>query len=174
MDPRSTRLCPLTLPSIRVPTPPPPPPPGFLRTEQWRWVQSFHRAMDAVRMQTCIRCKERWFAMDLKDTVCHTCYLRDKGNKTPFLMSTENEMDSGDVPAHLPVLTQLEEMIITRSHVQMMVCRYRGHQYHYSGHCVSFMQNTVKTVDTRSPGLLPRSTPSRATNSIRLSIAPSG
>jgi hypothetical protein len=29
----------------------------------------------------------------------------------------------------------------------MMVYRYRGHQYHYSGHCVSFMQNTTKTVD---------------------------
>jgi hypothetical protein len=38
-------------------------------------------------------------------------------------------------------------MIIARSHVQMLVHRYRGHQYHYSGHCVSFMQNTVKTVD---------------------------
>jgi hypothetical protein len=31
--------------------------------------------------------------------------------------------------------------------VQMMVYRYRGHQYHYSGHCVSFMQNTAETVD---------------------------
>jgi hypothetical protein len=25
--------------------------------------------------------------------------------------------------------------------------RYRGHQYHYSGHCVSFMQNIAKTVN---------------------------
>ncbi len=39
-------------------------------------------------------------------------------------------------------------MVVARSHVQMMVYRYRGHQYHYSGHCVSFMQNNVKTVDT--------------------------
>ena len=31
--------------------------------------------------------------------------------------------------------------------MQMMVHRYRSHQYHYLGHCVSFMQNTVKTVD---------------------------
>jgi hypothetical protein len=29
----------------------------------------------------------------------------------------------------------------------MMVHRYCGYQYHYLGHCVSFMQNTVKTVD---------------------------
>ena len=85
--------------------------------------------------------------MDLKGDVCHACFLRDKGSKTPFLMSAENEMDPGDVPAYLPELTQVEEMIIARSHVQMMVHRYRGHQYHYSGHCVSFMQNAVKTVD---------------------------
>jgi hypothetical protein len=62
-------------------------------------------------------------------------------------MSAENDMDPGDIPAHLPELTQLEEMIIARSHVQMIVHRYRGHQYHYTGHCVSFMQSNIKTVD---------------------------
>jgi hypothetical protein len=62
-------------------------------------------------------------------------------------MSADNNTDPGELPAHLPELTQVEEMIIARSHVQMMVHRYRGHQYHYTGHCVSFMQNTVKTVD---------------------------
>ena len=98
-------------------------------------------------METCLRCKERWFAMDLKGDVCHACLLRDRGNRIPFLMSADNEMDPGELPAYLPELTQVEEMTIARSHVQMMVCRYRGHQYHYSGHCVSFMQNTVKTVD---------------------------
>jgi hypothetical protein len=62
-------------------------------------------------------------------------------------MSRENNMDPGKLPAYLPELAQVEEMIIARCHVQMMVYRYRGHQYHYSGHCVSFMQNTAKTVD---------------------------
>ena len=56
-------------------------------------------------------------------------------------------MDLGDIPAHLPALTQVEEMIIARSHVQMLVHWYQGHQYHYSGHCVSFMQSNVKTVN---------------------------
>jgi hypothetical protein len=99
--------------------------------------------MEKVQMETCLRCRERWFEMDLKDGICHSCFLRDKRDQTPFLMTAENEMDPGDMPAHLPELTQVEEMIIARSHVQMMVHRYRGHQYHYSGHCVSFMQNTV-------------------------------
>jgi len=135
--------------NIPIPTPPPvqPQTPGFLPADQWQFIQNFHAAMDKVKMEACIRCKERWFSMDLKDEICHACFLRDKGNKTPFLMSADNEMDPGEVPAHLPELTQVEEMIIARSHVQMMVHRYRGHQYHYSGHCVSFMQNNVKTVD---------------------------
>jgi hypothetical protein len=29
----------------------------------------------------------------------------------------------------------------------MLVYRYRSHQYHYSGHCISFMQNNIKTVN---------------------------
>ena len=55
-------------------------------------------------------------------------------------------MDPGIVPAHLPALTQIEEMVIARSHVQMMIKRYRGHQYQYTGHCVSFAQEIIKTV----------------------------
>jgi hypothetical protein len=57
--------------------------------------------MEAVEMDTCSRCKESWFAMDLRDTVCHTCYLRDKRGQSPSLMSSDNGMDPGDVPAHL-------------------------------------------------------------------------
>ena len=91
--------------------------------------------------------------MRLRGEVCHNCFNRDEKRKdyrkdeTPFLMSMENKMDPGEIPAYLPKLTQIEEMIIARSHVQMMVFRYRGHQYHYSGHCVSFMQDLVKMVD---------------------------
>jgi len=134
-------------------------PTGFLPAEQWGYIQTFNAAMAVVEIEACVRCRERWFEMDIKNGICHACYLRDKRRKTPldpadvpawktpFLMSVENEMDPGDVPAYLPELTQVEEMIIARSHVQMIVHRYRGHQYHYSGHCVSFMQNTVKTVE---------------------------
>src|ERR1700729_814685 len=145
--PRESSTPPLPPPPPPPPSPPPVQPAGFLPAEQWGYIQSFNAAMEKVQMETCLRCRERWFEMDLKDGICHSCFLRDKRDQTPFLMTAENEMDPGDMPAHLPELTQVEEMIIARSHVQMMVHRYRGHQYHYSGHCVSFMQNTVKTVD---------------------------
>ena len=42
-------------------------------------------------------------------------------------MSIDNEMDLGEILAYLLELTQVEEMIIARSYVQMMVHRYRGH-----------------------------------------------
>jgi hypothetical protein len=40
---------------------------------------------------------------------------------SPFLISTDNEMDLGEILAYLPALTQVEEMIIARSYVQMLV-----------------------------------------------------
>src|SRR5271155_3138496 len=82
--------------------------PGFLPADQWTSIQNFNKAMEQVKMESCSRCKERWFCMDLKNDVCHRCFNRDKGNKTPFLMSADNEMDPGEVPAHLPELTQVE------------------------------------------------------------------
>lgn len=107
--------------------------------------------MDRVYMETCPRCQERGLEMDLKDGVCHRCFLRDRDSRgqlrTPYLMSAENNMDPGTVPSDLPELTQVEEMVIARAHVQMMVKRVRGHQYQYTGHCVSFLQNIVRTVN---------------------------
>src|SRR6267378_5187068 len=52
---------------------------GFLPAEQWGYIRDFHKELDEVRMETCSRCQERWFAMDLKDGICHSCFLRDKG-----------------------------------------------------------------------------------------------
>ena len=67
--------------------------------------------------------------MALKEGICHCCFLRDTDNQrrpvTPFLMSAENRMDPGTVPGHLPELTQVKEIVITRAHVQMLVKRVR-------------------------------------------------
>jgi hypothetical protein len=65
--------------------------------------------------------------MKLKLGIYYRCLLRDKGGQSPFLISTANELDPGDVPAYLLELSQVEEMIIARSHVQLIVTRYRGH-----------------------------------------------
>ena len=62
--------------------------------------------------------------MDRKGSVCYTCFLQDKRNQSLFLMSANNNMDPGELPAYLLELIQVEEMIIAWSHVQMMVHRY--------------------------------------------------
>jgi len=70
--------------------------------------------MASITIETCIWCKEQWFSvlMLLKHGICHTYTLRDKRNQTPFLMSIDNNIDLGEIPAHLPALSQVEEMII--------------------------------------------------------------
>jgi hypothetical protein len=65
-----------------------------------------------VKIESYSRYKEHWFSIDLKNEICHCCFNRDKGRKTPFLMSAENKMDLGELLAHLLELTQVEEMII--------------------------------------------------------------
>ena len=65
--------------------------------------------------------------MKLEYGICHNCVLKDKGGQTLYLFLAENNMDPGIVLAYLPALTQIEEMVIARSHVQMMIKRYRGH-----------------------------------------------
>jgi hypothetical protein len=71
-----------------------------------------------VKIESYSRCKEHWFYIDLKSDVCYRYFNRDKGNRTtPFLISVENEMDLGELPAHLLELTQVEEIIIARSYI---------------------------------------------------------
>ena len=104
-----------------------------------------------MQLETCQRCQERGFSIALKEGICYRCFLRDTDNRkrsvTPFLMSAENNIDPGTVPGHLLELTQVEEIVIARAHVQMLVKRVRGHQYHYTSYCVTFLQNIVQTVD---------------------------
>ena len=75
--------------------------------------------MEAVQLETCQRCRERRFEMDLKEGVCYRYYLRDTDNRKrplrPFLMSAENQIDPGIVPAHLPELK--ESVLLSTSSV---------------------------------------------------------
>ena len=47
----------------------------------------------------------------------------------PFLFSDANNMDLGAMPEHLPILTEVEEMIIAHIYVHLQVARVRGQQY---------------------------------------------
>ena len=87
--------------------------------------------------------------MRLKDSICDCCNIsRDKGNKSPYIMSNENEMAPGEVPEHLPKLSQVEEMLISHAYVHLEARWVHGHQYQYTGHTVCFMNNTTKLYNT--------------------------
>jgi hypothetical protein len=65
--------------------------------------------------------------MELRYGVYHNYILRDKGDKTVFLISAENLIDPGEIPGHLPELSVVKEIIITQTHVQIIVFRERGY-----------------------------------------------
>lgn len=48
------------------------------------------------------------------------------------------------MPAGLPQLTAIEEVLIARVHVSINVYQYRGAQYHYQGHVAMFMSDNRK------------------------------
>jgi hypothetical protein len=64
-------------------------------------LQNFHTALDGVKMEYYIRYRERWFSIGLRNGICDACFLRDKGSQSPFLMSTDNEMDPGEMASQL-------------------------------------------------------------------------
>ncbi|XP_044723694.1 ATP-dependent DNA helicase PIF1 [Hirsutella rhossiliensis] len=95
-------------------------------------------------MQSCIRCQERWFDMKRNSLkICSRCIGRDrkKAPNEPYFFSAANHLDFGEIPANLPDLTMVEEMLIARVHVHVKVLQVRGAQYKYRGHVVHFLRN---------------------------------
>ena len=129
---------------------------SFVSTFDWADILAFHEKLEKENMEYCPYCKEEWFNMELRsDTtnpqqhICDRCNrdrgaLEKSGSGKPMLYSAENNMDPGVAFQDLPELTQVEEMSIALVHVHLLMMRVRGHQYSYSGHCVSFIQNTAK------------------------------
>jgi hypothetical protein len=80
--------------------------------------EAFWTELENDRMEHCARYQETWFDMGLKDGVCKRCMAKDKNKKEdePLFFSAENQLDFGSVPAFLPQLTRIEEMLIARVH----------------------------------------------------------
>ena len=108
--------------------------------EHWQYIADFHTALDLIQMEECVECNEKWFDLKVNDAgICKRC-LRGTGN----IFTAANKLDVGEIPAHLPVLTDIEEMTIARIHTHIQVRQIKGQQYKYSGHTINFMQNTKK------------------------------
>jgi len=73
---------------------------GFLPAKQWGYIRIFTKSWWGTD-GTCSWCRSM-VAMDLKDGICHSCFLRDKGNKTPFLIVRRERVDPGELPTICP------------------------------------------------------------------------
>jgi hypothetical protein len=80
--------------------------------------------MNTIKMEECTQCNAYWFDIQLKDGICYSCLLKDKDRQTLYFFLADNEIDLRIFPAHFPALTQIEEIVITQSYVQIIIKRY--------------------------------------------------
>jgi len=98
-------------------------------------------------MQYCLRCKERWFDVELKaDGVCKRCH--DKDNKRrqdePFFFSAANKLDFCPLPDDLPRLEPLGKIFNARVHVSVNVFTVRSEAAVYiRGFAISFVPSLL-------------------------------
>ena len=95
--------------------------------------RQFNKALLALHMEYCTRCREPWFNTRLITdprgyAICQKCREKDAGiaPEEPFYFSAQNKLDLGDVPADLPKLSMTEQMMIAAGHVTTQVRMVRG------------------------------------------------
>ena len=73
--------------------------------------------------------------------ICKAC-IKDanslKDLTLPPLFSESNGLNPGPIPGFLPILTAVEELLITRVYVYLQVVRIRGQQYCYISYVCYF------------------------------------
>jgi hypothetical protein len=61
-----------------------------------------------------------------------------KNPTLPPLFGESNRLNLGPVPSFLPILTAVEELLITYIYIHLQVIRVYGQQHHYTGHVCCF------------------------------------
>ena len=73
--------------------------------------------------------------------VCKAC-IKDANSLKYLIFSPlfgeSNGLNPGPIPSFLPILTAVEELLITRVYVHLQVVRVRGQQHRYTGHVYYF------------------------------------
>ena len=117
--------------------PPPPLPAAALppvSVVNWEPIKRFRNRLQEECIETCVRCNEKWFQigphMRGDDIGVYKACIEDAKSledlTCPFLFSDTNELNLGPIPKHLPILTSVEEMLITRVYVHLQVMRVHG------------------------------------------------
>ncbi|KAG5956320.1 hypothetical protein E4U56_006642 [Claviceps arundinis] len=120
--------------------------PCLTDTDQ-RLLRNFERALAKNKLTERPRCLLRCFTIEFNQRtgICQGCTKDDafrvRNSQLPALWSEAKELDPVEPPEHLSALTSLEEWLIARVHTRMQVMTYRGAQYKYCGHIISFPKN---------------------------------
>ncbi|EIW68278.1 hypothetical protein TREMEDRAFT_63451 [Tremella mesenterica DSM 1558] len=93
-------------------------------------IDNFHKQLERIQMEYCATCKERWFELKVSNGMCARCRRGGRNN-----LSAENNMDPGlslpqlcirdNLPPPEPP-TQMEEMLLSKVHVQLQVWQVAG------------------------------------------------
>ena len=97
-------------------------------------IKKFRSILQAKCIETCSRCKERWFQMGLATEgnnigVCKAC-VKDtntlKNPTLPPLFSKSNGLNLGPIPGFLFILTIVKEFLIAHIYIYLQVVYIRG------------------------------------------------
>eukprot|EP00919_Chromeraceae_sp_WS-2016_P012925 GHVR01030271.1.p1 GENE.GHVR01030271.1~~GHVR01030271.1.p1 ORF type:complete len:209 (+),score=15.34 GHVR01030271.1:560-1186(+) len=121
-------------------------------------IQKFISLMGDVKLETCGNCLRKCIGLKCqlkqmgRETVlmCYSCRM----NSLTFSLANHTIPEADDeVPECLKGLKLLEEMLIARVSLLILITRLRGGgQYSYSAHCIAFAQD-VQTLCDRLPRL---------------------
>ena len=80
--------------------------------------------------------------------ICKAC-IKDADSlkylTLPPLFDKSNGLDLGPISGFLPILTAVEELLITRIYIYLQVVCIRGQQHRYTSYIYYFSQNILKT-----------------------------
>ena len=119
----------------------------------WERIKKFRSILQAKHIEIYSYYKERWFqiglATDSDNIGIYKDYIKDanslKNLTLPPLFSKSNRFNLGPIPGFLPILTTVEELLITRIYIHLQVIYIRGQQHRYTSYVCFFSQNTPKT-----------------------------
>ena len=104
--------------------------------------QCFRLRLDKLQsIHVCSICKESYPGLHFRFLNGQHTYSRCYSEKNGHRFSLWNNMDPGEQPLVLSILTQVEEMLILRVNPILQVTHACGGQYKYSGHTISFPQD---------------------------------
>eukprot|EP00919_Chromeraceae_sp_WS-2016_P064154 GHVR01151777.1.p1 GENE.GHVR01151777.1~~GHVR01151777.1.p1 ORF type:complete len:273 (-),score=19.31 GHVR01151777.1:1189-2007(-) len=116
-------------------------------------IHKFKSLMEDVKLEKCNNCLRRWIGLNcqFKQMGAERVLMCSKCRKNHLTFSLANntipESDE-EVPICLRNLTFLEEMLIARVSLLIIITRLRGGQFSYSANCIAFPQDVQTLCDT--------------------------